>query len=153
VADVAVHVEGIGRDIASARAKALDRLRFGDTVFRTLTGAASIAVLLVLGGAMLSLLIGAIPALSTFGFGFLIDQRWNPVTERFGALPAIYGTLVTSLIAMLIAVPVGLMIAFFLTELCPKWLRRPIGIAVELLAGIVLAIARYMLLRIERRIG
>src|SRR6202023_2460937 len=60
----------------------------------------------------------------------------NPVTEKFGALSPIYGTVVTSLIAMLIAVPVGLLIAFFLTELCPPWLRRPIGIAIELLAGI-----------------
>ena len=87
-------------------------------------------------GVIVSLISGSIPALKAFGFGFLISQRWNPVTENFGALPAIYGTLVTSLIAMLIAVPVGLMIAFFLTELCPQWLRRPIGIAIELLAGI-----------------
>ena len=65
-----------------------------------------------------------------------MSERWNPVTEKFGAVAPIYGTLVTSLIAMLIAVPVGLMIAFFLTELCPQWLRRPIGIAIELLAGI-----------------
>ena len=64
------------------------------------------------------------------------SERWNPVTEKFGALAPIYGTLVTSLIAMLIAVPVGLLIALFLTELCPMWLRRPIGIAIELLAGI-----------------
>src|SRR5262249_57710094 len=67
---------------------------------------------------------------------FLVSERWNPVTENFGALPAVYGTLITSFIAMLIAVPIGLMIAFFLTELCPQWLRRPIGIAIELLAGI-----------------
>ncbi len=76
------------------------------------------------------------PACSAFGFDFLTTQSWNPVTEKFGALAPIYGTLVTSLIAMLIAVPVGLMIAFFLTELCPIWLRRPIAIAIELLAGI-----------------
>jgi phosphate transport system permease protein len=67
---------------------------------------------------------------------FLTTEVWNPVTEKFGALAPVYGTLVTSLIAMLIAVPVGLMVAFFLTELCPMWLRRPIGIAIELLAGI-----------------
>jgi phosphate transport system permease protein len=133
VADVALQVNEV---VVSSRAKTLDRLRFGDAIFRNLTQVASVAVLLILGGAILSLLIGSLPALSTFGFGFLIDQRWNPVTEKFGALPAIYGTLVTSFIAMLIAVPVGLMIAFFLTELCPKWLRRPIGIAIELLAGI-----------------
>ena len=65
-----------------------------------------------------------------------IDESWNPVTEKFGAIAPIYGTLVTSFIAMLIAVPVGLFIALFLTELCPMWLRRPIGIAIELLAGI-----------------
>jgi phosphate transport system permease protein len=131
-----LQIDAAGSDLASARAKALDRLRLGDAIFRALTRAASIMVLMILGGVIVSLLIGALPALSAFGFGFLIDQRWNPVTEKFGALPAIYGTLLTSFIAMLIAVPVGLMIAFFLTELCPNWLRRPVGIAIELLAGI-----------------
>jgi phosphate transport system permease protein len=121
---------------AITRLKALDRLRLGDTIFRHLTRGAAITVLLLLSGVIISLIDGSIPAISTFGFGFLTSQRWNPVTDNFGALPAIYGTIVTSFIAMLIAVPVGLMIAFFLTELCPKWLRRPIGIAIELLAGI-----------------
>ncbi len=121
---------------ATARAKVLDRLRLGDAAFQQLTRAAAIAVLLLLSGVIISLMDGSIPALRAFGFGFLFSQKWNPVTEIFGALPAIYGTLITSLIAMLIAVPVGLMIAFFLTELCPQWLRRPIGIAIELLAGI-----------------
>jgi phosphate transport system permease protein len=93
-------------------------------------------VLVLLSAVIVSLIDGSIPAFRTFGFGFLVSERWNPVTENFGALPAIYGTIVTSFIAMLIAVPVGLMIAFFLTELCPQWLRRPIGIAIELLAGI-----------------
>jgi phosphate transport system permease protein len=119
-----------------SRIKVLDRLRLGDTVFRHLTQAAAIAVLLLLSGVIISLIDGSLPALRTFGLGFLVSQRWNPVTDNFGALPAIYGTIVTSFIAMLIAVPVGLMIAFFLTELCPQWLRRPIGIAIELLAGI-----------------
>jgi phosphate transport system permease protein len=80
--------------------------------------------------------LGIIPALRTFGVSFLYQEVWNPVTEQFGAIAPIYGTIVTSLIAMLIAVPVGLFIALFLTELCPMWLRRPIGIAIELLAGI-----------------
>jgi phosphate transport system permease protein len=93
-------------------------------------------VLLVLGGVILSLVMGSLPALRAFGLGFITTQVWNPVTEKFGALAPIYGTLVTSAIAMLIAVPVGLLVAFFLTELCPMWLRRPIGIAIELLAGI-----------------
>ena len=91
---------------------------------------------MLLSGVIIALVIGAAPALGTFGFSFLFDESWNPVTERFGALAPIYGTLITSAIAMLIAVPVGLMIAFFLTELCPMVLRRPIGIAIELLAGI-----------------
>ena len=121
---------------ALARTRALDRLRLGDTVFRHLTRNAAIGVLLLLSGVIISLIDGSIPAFRTFGFGFLTSERWNPVTEIFGALPAIYGTILTSFIAMLIAVPIGLMIAFFLTELCPPWLRRPIGIAIELLAGI-----------------
>ena len=121
---------------AVARTKTLDRLRLGDTVFRHLTRIAAIGVLLLLSGVIISLIDGSIPALKTFGFGFLISSSWNPVTDNYGALPAIYGTILTSFIAMLIAVPVGLMIAFFLTELCPQWARRPIGIAIELLAGI-----------------
>ena len=136
VADVALSDQVAIPAEAVARTKALDRLRLGDTLFRQLTRVAAIFVLLLLSGVIVSLIQGSIPALRTFGFGFLFSERWNPVTENFGALPAIYGTILTSLIAMLIAVPVGLLIAFFLTELCPQWLRRPIGIAIELLAGI-----------------
>jgi phosphate transport system permease protein len=119
-----------------SRAKVIARLRMGDTAFRWLTKAAAIGVLVILGGVMFSLVVGSLPALREFGFAFLTEQRWNPVTEKFGALAPIYGTIVTSFIAMLVAVPVGLLIAVFLTELCPLWLRRPIGIAIELLAGI-----------------
>ena len=133
--DVAVQ-DGAAGGRASARVRALNRLRIGDALFHALTRAAAIGVLAMLGGVIVSLVVGALPALSTFGFDFLIEERWNPVTERFGAVAPIYGTLVTSVIAMLIAVPVGLLIAMFLTELCPMWLRRPIGIAIELLAGI-----------------
>jgi phosphate transport system permease protein len=122
--------------VGITRAKVLDRLRVGDAVFRHMTRAAAVGVLLLLSSVIVALVVGSLPAFRAFGFGFLITSRWNPVTEHFGALAPIYGTLVTSLIAMLIAVPVGLMIAFFLTELCPQWLRRPIGIAIELLAGI-----------------
>ena len=121
---------------AVARAKVLDRLRLSDAAFRQVTRAAAVGVLLLLSGVIISLVAGSLPALRTFGLGFLTTERWNPVTEKFGALPPIYGTLVTSFVAMLIAVPLGLMIAFFLTELCPPWLRRPIGIAIELLAGV-----------------
>ena len=114
-----------------ARAAALS-----DSSFHQLTRAAAIIVLVILGGVIVSLFIGSLPALRAFGFDFLIDERWNPVTEKFGAHGADLRHVVTSFIAMLIAVPVGLLIALFLTELCPMWLRRPIGIAIELLAGI-----------------
>ena len=118
------------------RAKVLGRLRLGDAAFRHLTRAAAVTVLVILGGIIVSLVYGSLPAIRAFGLTFLIDETWNPVTEKFGAIAPIYGTVMTSLIAMLIAVPVGLFIALFLTELCPMWLRRPIGIAIELLAGI-----------------
>ena len=101
-----------------------------------LTLGAAVAVLLILGGAIVSLIKGSIPAFQTFGLGFFTTVVWNPVTEKFGAGAPVYGTIVTSAIAMAIAVPVGVGIAIFLTEICPPSLRRPIGIAVELLAGI-----------------
>jgi phosphate transport system permease protein len=118
------------------RAKVLQRLQLGDAAFRHLTRVAAVTVLVILGGIIVSLVYGSWPALRTFGVSFLYEESWNPVTEKFGAIAPIYGTIVTSIIAMLIAVPVGLFIALFLTELCPMWLRRPIGIAIELLAGI-----------------
>jgi phosphate transport system permease protein len=136
VVDVALQGGAIPVNEQIDRAKMLERLRLGDATFRHLTRIAAIAVLLILGGIIVSLIHGAWPALHTFGFKFLVTESWNPVTEKFGALAPIYGTLVTSIIAMLIAVPVGLFISLFLTELCPLWLRRPIGIAIELLAGI-----------------
>ncbi len=136
VVDVALGAGALVSVEAGTRARVLDRLRLGDIAFRHLTRAAAFGVLLLLSGVIVALIAGSLPALRTFGFDFLTTERWNPVTEKFGALAPIYGTLVTSLIAMLIAVPIGLMIAFFLTELCPPWLRRPIGIAIELLAGI-----------------
>jgi phosphate transport system permease protein len=136
VVDVALRGNAVEADTVAARAKALNRLRVGDALFRALTRAAAIGVLVLLGGVIISLIEGSLLAFHAFGLNFLIEERWNPVTERFGALAPIYGTLVTSFIAMLIAVPIGLLIAVFLTELCPMWLRRPIGIAIELLAGI-----------------
>ena len=119
-----------------ARARRLQRLRVRETAFRILTRGAAVAVLVLLGGVLVALLHGAAPALRAFGLSFLIVESWNPVTERFGALAPIFGTLVTSLIALLIALPIGLGIAIFLAEVCPPALRRPIGIAIELLAGI-----------------
>jgi len=117
-------------------ARTAQRQRAADTGFRLVTLFFAVLVLAILGGVILSLIIGAMPALQTFGFGFVASEVWNPVTEKFGALAPIYGTLVTSLIAMLIGVPVSFGIAIFLTELCPPLLKRPLGIAIELLAGI-----------------
>jgi phosphate transport system permease protein len=114
----------------------IDRQRLQDAAFRGATQLFAFGVLLLLGGILVSLAIGAAPALQKFGWRFLIGSAWNPVTENFGALPAIYGTLVTSFIAMLIAIPLGFGIAVFLTELCPPSLRRPIGTLIELLAAI-----------------
>jgi phosphate transport system permease protein len=136
VVDVALQGGSLVRDHVETRARALQKLRLGDTIFRWLTKLSAIAVLLLLGGVIIALIEGSMMALRAFGFTFLIHEHWNPVTDEFGALAPIYGTIVTSFIAMLIAVPIGIMIAFFLTELCPMLLRRPIGIAIELLAGI-----------------
>jgi phosphate transport system permease protein len=120
----------------SSRLAAARRFSRQDHFFHRLTQASALAVLGILVGVMVSLVIGAAPALGTFGFGFLWTESWNPVTGKFGALAPIYGTLITSAIAMIIAVPVGIGIATFLTELCPPVLRRPVGIAIELLAGV-----------------
>jgi phosphate transport system permease protein len=120
----------------SSRLAAARRFSRKDHFFHRLTQASALAVLGILVGVMVSLVIGAAPALGTFGFEFLWTESWNPVTGKFGALAPIYGTLITSAIAMIIAVPVGIGIATFLTEFCPPVLRRPVGIAIELLAGV-----------------
>jgi phosphate transport system permease protein len=108
----------------------------GDIVFFNVARAFAALVLIMLGGIIVSLIYGAWPSIERFGVAFLFRSEWNPPVERFGALVPIYGTLVTSIIALLIAVPVSFGIALFLTELSPAWLRRPLGIAIELLAGI-----------------
>jgi phosphate transport system permease protein len=122
--------------IYTADKKILARNSFRDSLARYITKSAAILVLLMLSGVLIALVDGASPALKQFGFGFITTERWNPVTEIFGAMAPIYGTLVTSLIAMLIGVPVGIGIAIFITELCPRWLKQPISTAIELLAGI-----------------
>lgn len=118
------------------RLAALKRLARSDAAFHAATMAAAYGVLLLLAGVIASLVVGSLPALRAFGFSFFSSQSWNPVTEKFGALAPIYGTIVTSVLALILAVPTGLGIAIFLTEICPRPLRRPIGVAVELLAGI-----------------
>ena len=107
-----------------------------DSLFSGLSRLCALAVLFIIAAIIASLFMGAWPAFKKFGLGFLISAEWNPVTEEFGALVSIYGTLVTTLIAMIIGVPVSFGIAIFITELCPGWLKRPVGTAIELLAAI-----------------
>jgi phosphate transport system permease protein len=110
--------------------------QLGDRIFYFITLAFALFVLAILVGIIAALVQGGWPALAKFKFGFLTSSAWNPVTENFGALAPIYGTLVTSIIALLIGVPVSLGIVIVLTELAPTWLRQPISTAVELLAAI-----------------
>ncbi len=112
------------------------RRQIGDVIFFNLSRAFAALTLLMLAGIIASLFIGAWPSIERFGFEFLWSKEWNPPMERFGALIPIYGTLATSIIALIIAVPVSFGIALFLTELSPVWLRRPLGTAIELLAAI-----------------
>ncbi len=113
------------------------RQRGADSLFRGATLLFAVAVLSILGAILFSLLIGSLPALRKFGFlAFLVSKDWNPVTEKFGALVPIYGTLVTSGIAMLIGIPASFGIALFISQLCPRWLKRPLSTAIELLAAI-----------------
>ncbi|WP_130413664.1 phosphate ABC transporter permease subunit PstC [Fluviicoccus keumensis] len=107
-----------------------------DPLFRRGTLMTALLVLMLLGAIMATLAVGALPVFHQFGWSFLSGRDWNPVSGSFGALPAIYGTLVTSFIALLIAVPVSFFIAFFLTELCPQRLRGALNGVIELLAGI-----------------
>src|SRR5215813_2111398 len=136
VVDFALQGTPISQPAVTSRRRVLTKLRLTYKAFHQITRAAAVGVLVILGGVIFSLFTGALPALREFGLSFLTEQRWNPVTEKFGALAPIYGTVLTSFIALAIAVPLGLLITLFLTELCPMPLRRPIGIAIELLAGI-----------------
>ena len=115
------------RDVADAR---------NDRRFRWLLTATAVFVLVTLAGAALSMLWGGRSVLASEGLDFFFSADWNPVEDKYGALVPIYGTVVTAIIAMLIAVPVSFGIAFFLTEVAPRWMRTPVGTAIELLAGV-----------------
>ena len=110
--------------------------RMQDFLFHKVTMLFALSVLVVLVGIIISLILESIPAFKTFGLHFIFSAEWDPVNDQYGALIPIIGTLVTSVIALLIAFPVSFGIALFLTEICPAWLRRPLGTAVELLAGV-----------------
>jgi phosphate transport system permease protein len=111
-------------------------LPWADAAFSLLAHGAALTTLLLLAGIIVSLFVGAWPAIREFGLGFFSSTEWDPVQLKFGGLVMIYGTLMTSIIALLIAVPVSFGIAVFLTELAPNWLKRPMGVAIELLAAV-----------------
>ena len=117
-------------------ARQVRKFRLQDKFFHYSTQVFAFTVLAALVGILVSLSIEAWPSLKEFGPAFIWTNVWSVPDDKFGALPAIYGTVVTSVLALLIAVPISFGIALFLTETCPVWLRRPLGSAIELLAGI-----------------
>ncbi len=129
--------ESMARATPQGRPPARRRVApWADTVFALLTHGAAWLTLALMVGIIGSLVVGAMPAIHQFGLGFLVNAEWDPVQEKFGGLVMIVGTLMTSFIALLIAVPVSFGIALFLTEMAPGWLKRPLGIAIELLAAV-----------------
>jgi len=110
--------------------------RIQDFLFHKVTMLFALLVLIALAGILVSLMISAWPAFQKFGIQFIWTNEWDIINENFGAAIAIYGTLISSVIALLIAVPLAFGIALFLTEMCPLWLRRPLGTAIELLAAV-----------------
>jgi len=110
--------------------------RRGDRIYRGVAAAAGIGIALVAVGVGVSLVASSWPSIEKFGLSFLVTDRWSPVTEQFGALSSVYGTLVSTVIALVIAVPFSLVIALFLVELAPPWLAKPVGAAIELLAAV-----------------
>ena len=110
--------------------------RTADLVFEWMARLAAVVTLLLLAAIILALVVGAWPAIKEYGLSFLWTSEWDPVQNKYGGLVMIYGTLMTSFVALLIAVPVSFGIALFLTELSPRWLRRPLGVAIELLAAV-----------------
>jgi phosphate transport system permease protein len=121
--------------LSAARSGRRNR-HLGDPVFAALARLSGVLVLLLLGSLILSLFIGGLPAFRRFGFAFLFSTEWDPVHQVFGAAVSVYGTLITSVLALVFAVPLAFGIAFYLTELAPAWLRRPVGTAIELLAAV-----------------
>lgn len=120
----------------SSHDRRLGRANLGDRVFRGSTLLFALAVLLVIALLAAVLTRASLPSLAAFGWGFLTSSVWDPVHERYGAWPAIWGTLYSSLLALLIAVPISLGTAVFLAELAPAWLRNPVSFLVELLAAV-----------------
>ncbi|MDT7951213.1 MAG: phosphate ABC transporter permease subunit PstC [Acetobacteraceae bacterium] len=108
----------------------------GDAVFALIAKGSGLLVLVLLGAIIVTLFVGGLPAFREFGANFLVNTDWDPPHDIYGGAVAIYGTLITSVIALVLSVPISFGIAIFLTELAPSWLRRPVGTAVELLAAV-----------------
>ena len=108
----------------------------GDFVFASLTRVAGVFVLVLLGAIIITLFVGGLPAFAKFGPGFLVSTDWDPVQDIYGAAVPVFGTVVTAILALIVSVPLAFGIAFYLTELAPQWLRRPVGTAIELLAAV-----------------
>jgi phosphate transport system permease protein len=128
--------QAISAPLDTQRASNRARASVGDKIFSGVAHAAGILVLLLLGAIIVVLFIGGLPAFRTFGIGFLSSSDWDPVQDVYGALVPIYGTIATAVLALLLSVPLAFGIAFFLTEMAPMWLRRPVGTAIELLAAV-----------------
>lgn len=126
--------EGLPKDVCSIRAKTPKG--YIDHLFRGITGLFAAGIVALFVAMLVALWIESRPAIHAFGLGFLTSTQWNPVTNKFGAVIAIVGTLVSTGIAMVIAIPISLGIAIYLSEIAPHWLRGPVGIAIELLAAI-----------------
>jgi len=122
--------------VSDAASTATSTSSFGDRIFAQVARAAGVFVLLLLGAIIVSLFLGGLPAFRAFGVGFLTNADWDPVQNVFGAAVPIYGTLITSVLAIVLAVPLAFGCAFYLTELAPNWVRGPIGTAIELLAAV-----------------
>jgi phosphate transport system permease protein len=120
----------------SALADTVGRKQLGDRIYRWVLSAAAFSVLLIILGLLFELINGSLPSIRAFGFHFLFDSNWDPNNKQFGAVPFILGTLYSSLWALVLAVPISLLTAVFLSELAPRWLERPVSFMVELLAGI-----------------
>lgn len=126
-----------GQAVSTARPRLRRPSGLGfDRAFRFAAFGSAILVLCVLLGIIGSMIYGGAPAFRTFGFGFLSDTRWDTMGDQYGAWVAIYGTLVTAFIALLLGVPLSLGIAIYLTQLAPAWLKRPVATAIELLAAV-----------------
>lgn len=138
---VPLNLQKAGLETSSTRqaitvASLLQRHKRNDAIFQMITRLSAVFILLILFGIITTLFVGSLPAIKAFGFAFFANSQWDPVANRFGALVPIYGTVMTSLIALVIGVPLSFGIALFQTELAPKALKPAFGVAIELLAAI-----------------